>query len=145
VSIECCRATTTQRHTFLELTLHAEISMSALAQGIKLASRNTGITKGHYLRRCYASSRFPDRGPGGYRRRQAVSPRRDSDRSPAEELPVEDKPTIEQSDIWEQSLRRPSRNPEEGLRSLLLPNDLLVVTRSVAHAAHVCRELHACC
>lgn len=42
----------------------------------------------------------------------------------------ESKPSVEQSPLWEQSVRTPSRNPEEGLQRLL-QNDKLVITRCV--------------
>ncbi|EIN07750.1 Scramblase-domain-containing protein [Punctularia strigosozonata HHB-11173 SS5] len=93
--------------------------MTILAQPLRIISRTSAFSSSHVLRRSYALSRFPtDKGPGGYRQR-----------SP--ELPIEEKPSIEQSDLWEQSLRRPSINPEEGLRKLLLYNDVLVVTRQI--------------
>lgn len=85
-------------------------------------------------RRTYALSRFPQRSPGVGRRRQHVE--NDNTRSgtsgfrPArEEVPQEDKPSLETSPLWQESARSINSDPAEGLRRLLMTHESLVVTR----------------
>ena len=92
----------------------------------------------HTQFRTYAVSRFdPDRRPGVGRVRPKVAPvsssRRQTPREQEDPLVgSENYPPLEtdkNSVLWEASQRPPASNPEEGLKSLLLNNDLLVVTR----------------
>ncbi len=41
----------------------------------------------------------------------------------------EERPSAEESPLWEQSARPPASNPEDGLKRLLMQNDNLIVTR----------------
>ena len=45
------------------------------------------------------------------------------------ETPRSSRPEQEESPLWEASRRPPSSDPEEGLKRLLMDNDLLIVTR----------------
>ena len=92
----------------------------------------------HIQFRTYAVSRFdPDRRPGVGRVRPKVAPVSSSRRQTSREqedplVGSENHPPFEtdkNSVLWEASQRPPASNPEEGLKSLLLKNDLLVVTR----------------
>ena len=86
-------------------------------------------------RRTYVHSRFPDKVPGSSRKRERIErvhPRRATQSEEPESwfnFAQEQKPSVEQSDLWEASRRTPTGDPEEGLRRLLLGNEVLVVTR----------------
>ncbi|KDQ60670.1 hypothetical protein JAAARDRAFT_31650 [Jaapia argillacea MUCL 33604] len=81
-----------------------------------------------FLSRTYALSRFPDKTPGGTRARNP--PKRAAPRpEPVQEF--EAKPSSEESPLWEETMRPPSSDPEEGLRRLLMNNDSLVITREI--------------
>ncbi|KAH8106761.1 Scramblase-domain-containing protein [Cristinia sonorae] len=82
-------------------------------------------------RRTYALSRFEQRSPGSGRVRPVVSSKLTRPSTRAEATPSEDKPSIEESELWETSQRPPASDPEEGLRRLLMENDQLIVTRQV--------------
>ena len=45
------------------------------------------------------------------------------------ETPRSSRPEQEETPLWEASRRPPSSDPEEGLKRLLMDNDLLIVTR----------------
>ncbi|KAI0050899.1 Scramblase-domain-containing protein [Auriscalpium vulgare] len=85
--------------------------------------------------RLYAISRFPPKsGPGASRSRRS-SPREPPQPHAAakaqDSYQLEDKPSLEESPLWDESQRLPVSNPEEGLKNLLLPNDTLLVTRQL--------------
>ncbi|KAI1794513.1 Scramblase-domain-containing protein [Ganoderma leucocontextum] len=92
--------------------------------------------------RTYAHSRFEKPRPGVGRERPKLYPRQprpEPDSRPEEQgqswsrtgsTSYESQPSTEQSPLWEQSVRAPSRNPEEGLRRLL-QNDRLIITRQL--------------
>ncbi|KAH9901085.1 Scramblase-domain-containing protein [Cubamyces lactineus] len=46
-------------------------------------------------------------------------------------LPREEQPSASQSPLWEESIRTPASNPEEGMHRLLMENDRLIVTRQI--------------
>lgn len=86
-------------------------------------------------------SRFPHKAPGTRRRllrRQPVSAgkERSEDLVIEEKLeeprssqqPLEKEPTVVTSPLWDESYKRPTGNPQEGLAKLL-SNDILIVTR----------------
>lgn len=92
--------------------------------------------------RTYALSRFdPERRPGVGRVRPKVtpvsSPRRTRDPSYPSEEPFSTSEahrafeTDLNSPLWEASQRVPTSDPEQGLKTLLMDNDLLVITRCV--------------
>ncbi|KZT11288.1 Scramblase-domain-containing protein [Laetiporus sulphureus 93-53] len=88
------------------------------------------------FRRHYALSRFPDRAPGGSRRRPRIDPLEKRSRLHPESgafqgFPYEEQPSVEQSPLWEASRREPFSDPEEGLKQLLLGHNQLVVTRQI--------------
>ncbi|KAK7693671.1 hypothetical protein QCA50_003241 [Cerrena zonata] len=93
----------------------------------------------HIQFRTYALSRFDsDRRPGVGRVRPKVTPNSSPRRSPLNPqepspTPEDQRPfeTDENSTLWEASQRPPASNPEEGLNTLLMHNDLLVVTRQI--------------
>jgi hypothetical protein len=85
-------------------------------------------------RRAYALSRFPPRNPGVGRKRQHVA--KDSHlngtlhfRHTREEVPHEEKPSSEESPLWQESARSVNSDPGEGLKRLLMSHESLVVTR----------------
>lgn len=85
-------------------------------------------------------SRFPHKAPGTRRRlrRQPVSAgkERSEDLVIEEKLeeprssqqPLEKEPTVVTSPLWDESYKRPTGSPQEGLAKLL-SNDILIVTR----------------
>ena len=89
------------------------------------------------LRRSFAFSRLPDKGSpsGGRTRPRTPTPRarptpgahHDSQQSLAQH---ESTANASDSSLWEESQRKPSSDPEDGLRRLL-QNNTLTVTRSV--------------
>ncbi|KAH9857035.1 Scramblase-domain-containing protein [Lenzites betulinus] len=103
--------------------------------------------------RTYALSRFEKPRPGVGRERPRVDPRRraEAQPGPTPEPPPqessfwpfqnasssggpfarEDKPSAEQSPLWDESMRTPASNPEEGLHKLLMENDKLIITRQI--------------
>ncbi|KAI0636816.1 Scramblase-domain-containing protein [Trametes polyzona] len=104
--------------------------------------------------RTYAFSRFEKPRPGVGRERPKVDPASTRKRlDPSQGQPQqegsefwpfqnfassgggpfarEDRPSTEQSPLWEESVRRPSSNPEESLHRLLMQNDRLIVTRQI--------------
>ncbi|KAI0818518.1 Scramblase-domain-containing protein [Irpex lacteus] len=97
---------------------------------------NTNLTRG------YARSRYSEKNPGVGRSRDRPErlsnsrPIRD-DIPPQEQYTYgsafksEQQPSAEESPLWETSQRPPASNPEEGLRKILLENDVLVVTRQI--------------
>lgn len=94
--------------------------------------------------RTYALSRFEKTRPGVGRERPKIVPKtvhnpQKDDTQASQSYQYEDKPSVSQSSLWEESVRPPSSNPEEGLRKLLMENDKLVVTRYV-HTYAVRRE-----
>ncbi|RPD80232.1 Scramblase-domain-containing protein [Lentinus tigrinus ALCF2SS1-7] len=70
--------------------------------------------------RTYAFSRFEKSRPGVGRERPRSS-----------QFTYEERPSAEESPLWEQSVRPPASNPEDGLRRLLMQHDSLVVTRQI--------------
>jgi len=83
----------------------------------------------HATRRTYALSRFSQRSPGVGRRRQHVENDNLGFRPVREKVPHEDKPSSEASPLWQESARSINSDPAEGLRSLLMTHESLVVTR----------------
>lgn len=86
----------------------------------------------HY--RPYALSRFPDRKPvGSGRTKSPPSPQRtpQAHASPehANQYGSEERPSAEESPLWEESQKIVGSDPEEGLMRLLLESNSLVVTR----------------
>ena len=107
------------------------------------------------LTRGYARSRFPERSPGVGRSRDRPEKLFNRDTRPAQDSNApqpeqeygnfwsssftgksEGQPSVEQSPLWKASQRPPASNPEEGLKRLLLDNDLLVITRCVFEFLH---------
>ncbi|RDX56601.1 Scramblase-domain-containing protein [Lentinus brumalis] len=82
--------------------------------------------------RTYAFSRFDKPRPGVGRERPRVNPlhRRSTD-AESPKFAYEERPSVEESPLWEQSARLPASNPEEGLKRLLMQNDNLIVTRQI--------------
>lgn len=91
--------------------------------------------------RTYAHSRFEKPRPGVGRERQKLDPRQTRLRPDVRtedqgqswstwSTSYESQPSAEQSPLWEQSVRTPSRNPEEGLQRLL-QNERLIITRQL--------------
>ena len=80
--------------------------------------------------RTYAFSRFEKPRPGVGRERPRVNPlnRREAE-AEGPRYTYEERPSAEESPLWEQSVRPPASDPEEGLRRILMQNDSLVVTR----------------
>ncbi|KAH9934681.1 Scramblase-domain-containing protein [Fomitopsis serialis] len=85
------------------------------------------------LSRAYALSRFPERGTGSSRQRPRVTLRAESARGPHgfDSPPQEDRPSSEESPLWDESQRGPFSDPEDGLKRLLLGHEELVVTRQI--------------
>ncbi|TCD66687.1 hypothetical protein EIP91_001041 [Steccherinum ochraceum] len=87
--------------------------------------------------RNYARSRFEERNPGTSRSRPNLSPRDPRTRPQREDstydstLGHEQQPSVSESAIWEASQRPPAGDPEEGMRRLLMDNDLLIVERQI--------------
>ncbi|CAL1704975.1 unnamed protein product [Somion occarium] len=87
--------------------------------------------------RTYALSRFEERRAGVGRTRPKITPR--STLSEKQGIPEDDafkssgfdKSSDESSPLWEASQRPPVNNPEEGLRTLLMQNDQLIITRQI--------------
>lgn len=85
-------------------------------------------------------SRLPHKGPGTRRRlrRQPVSSGKDRfddlvieeklEEPRSSQQPLEKEPTVVTSPLWDESYKRPTGNPQEGLAKLL-SNDILIVTR----------------
>lgn len=48
------------------------------------------------------------------------------------EMDAESEPSKEESQLWRTSQRPPASDPEEGLRRLLMDNQVLVIERRVA-------------
>lgn len=86
--------------------------------------------------RTYAYSRFPENGPGSSRTRdrpqripQSLHREPSADSKSSSDFEHEEKPSVNESDLWEASQRAPASDPVEGLTRLLMDNDVLVVTR----------------
>ncbi|TBU50939.1 Scramblase-domain-containing protein [Dichomitus squalens] len=124
------------------------LSLRTTSRYLALATRTSCLPRASALggplpARTYALSRFDKPRPGVGRERPKVSPRQtrpESEPRPEEQAQssgwnswstsAESQPSADQSPLWEQSVRAPSSNPEEGLRRLL-QNDRLVVTRQL--------------
>ncbi|KAF9239583.1 Scramblase-domain-containing protein [Melanogaster broomeanus] len=100
-----------------------------------VSKRASSLTQQHRL---YALSRFPQRSTGFGRPSTARS--NNSSRSLRESycedksrttFDYEKQPSVDQSQLWQTSMRRPTSDPEIGLKRLLLNNDELVVTRQL--------------
>ncbi len=117
------------------------LSLAAQSARIPCLPRTPALC-GVLAARTYAHSRFEKPRPGVGRERPKVYPRQsrtELDPRPEEQgqswswtrnSSYESQPSAEQSPLWEQSVRTPSRNPEEGLQRLL-QNDKLIITRYV--------------
>lgn len=84
--------------------------------------------------RGYALSRFPERGPGSGRHRTSPTNGRvaaNTGKQETDSFAHETTPSAEESPLWQAGRRAPEGNPEEGLRHILMNNDLLVVTRQI--------------
>ncbi|KZT68179.1 Scramblase-domain-containing protein [Daedalea quercina L-15889] len=84
--------------------------------------------------RAYALSRFPERNIGNGRRRSRVTPLRARlSRGPtgSDDTSYEERPSTEESPLWDESQRGPFSDPEEGLKKLLLGHEELVITRQM--------------
>jgi hypothetical protein len=85
--------------------------------------------------RTYALSRFAERATGAGRTTRTTTGKRISPK-PSEidstQVPYEEKPSIDESELWNVSRRLPSGDPEMGLRALL-GNESLVITRLAAN------------
>lgn len=83
--------------------------------------------------RGYALSRFPEpRRPGGSRQtRSSLQRPSKSAEQETDTFRVEQRPSTEESPLWQASQREPASDPAEGMRRLLMENDLLVITRYV--------------
>ena len=82
--------------------------------------------------RTYAHSRFTERGPGSSRTRdrpQRIPTDKVRRDDPLNDAGHEEKPSADESDLWQASMRPPASDPEEGLTRLLMDNDELIVTR----------------
>ncbi|KAI0341753.1 Scramblase-domain-containing protein [Trametopsis cervina] len=82
--------------------------------------------------RAYAHSRFSDKRPGVGRTRvhsEKLYGRRVERRE--DDFATEQEPSVQESPLWQTSQRPPTSNPEEGLKTLLLQNDVLVITRQI--------------
>lgn len=100
------------------------------------------------FQRGYALSRFPDRRTGFGRTPNAgrkptqgtASSAQGSDEtydSGSSRFTYEERPSAQDSQLWDASQRMPSGNPEEGLKHLLLNNNTLVITRCVSILNHI--------
>lgn len=83
--------------------------------------------------RLYALSRFPHRTTGFGRNSRGNMSRRSQSDPPSEDRlwtssDSEEKPSVDHSQLWRQSMRS-TADPEAGLKRLLVKNDELVVTR----------------
>lgn len=80
--------------------------------------------------RSYALSRFPSKRATGVGRNRekinAVSARQEGRGDPQ---PLEDTPSDDNSRMWHTSQRPPTSNSEDGLKRLLLQNDVLIIER----------------
>lgn len=94
------------------------------------------------FQRGYALSRFPDRRTGFGRTPNAgrkptqgtASSAQGSDEtydSGSSRFGYEERPSAQDSQLWDASQRMPSGNPQEGLKHLLLNNNTLVITRKL--------------
>ena len=86
--------------------------------------------------RGYAHSRFERSRPGVGRERPKVTPSQrptsEPQHSEESQMSYESQPSVADSSLWEQSALPIARDPEEGLKRLLMSNDRLVVTRCVS-------------
>jgi hypothetical protein len=90
--------------------------------------------------RTYALSRFTERATGtGRNTRRNIGPTRRPAIKESPQVSHEESPSIHESELWNVSSRRPSNNPEEGLR-LLLQNEVLVITRLLLVLRSACRN-----
>ncbi|TFY59469.1 hypothetical protein EVJ58_g5764 [Rhodofomes roseus] len=111
--------------------------MTALARSTSLLlnlPRTPSVLRPLVSSRAYALSRFPERGTGASRQRPRVTPlRASSSRDPNEfnGSSYEDRPSSEESPLWDESQRGPFSDPEDGLKRLLLGHEELVVTRQI--------------
>lgn len=87
-------------------------------------------------------SRFAERATGAGRKTRD-GPAGSAARKPVvtDPFPVsyEEKPSIDESELWNVSRRLPSSDPEVGLKTLL-GNESLVITRLVPDFWYVCRN-----
>ncbi len=145
--LSCLPAHTLQ--PFLQMLarqLQSSITSNAVRRAVQSNVRapliNTNLTRG------YARSRYSERNPGVGRSRdrpeRLLNNRPIRDDPPLQEqytygsaFKSEQQPSAEESPLWEASQRPPASNPEEGLRKILLENDVLVVTRCVQLPASV--------
>jgi hypothetical protein len=84
--------------------------------------------------RTYALSRFAERATGAGRKTRTTTGKRISPNPggiDSTQVPYEEKPSIDESELWNVSRRLPSGDPEMGLRALL-GNESLVITRLAA-------------
>jgi len=110
--------------------------MTALARSTRLLSnlpRTQSVLRPLVPSRAYALSRFPERGTGASRQRPRVTLRAELSRGPQgfDSPPQEDRPSTEESPLWDESQRGPFSDPENGLKRLLLGHDELVITRQI--------------
>ncbi|KAI0328535.1 Scramblase-domain-containing protein [Cubamyces sp. BRFM 1775] len=135
--------------------LSLRTSTRTLSRFAQSASRSTQTTP-LLCTRTYAFSRFEKPRPGVGRERpkldranvkERVEPTPDPSTEPAQPpfgfwpfqnvssnsgpLPREEQPSASQSPLWEESMRTPASNPEEGMHKLLMENDRLIVTRYI--------------
>jgi hypothetical protein len=83
--------------------------------------------------RTFAISRFTER-TTGVGRTTRRNPPTSFQQPPPRSVENEQKPFIEESQLWETSRRPPVSSPEDGLKRLLLRNDTLVIERWVDSA-----------
>ena len=118
----------------LSLRTTACLSSSIRLSRLLRASPNPAF-RSALLVRGYAHSRFEKPRPGAGRERPRFTPRQNTQHGsaqteePSSSTSYEERPSVEESVLWEQGVRPPASNPEDGLRRLLMENDRLIVTR----------------